>query len=75
MIADTLPFERAVKKPEDVIFNPLNRKLIAKILNPISASSNVAGSCVNTVMIQVASTSAITVRIIADTATKRNAIL
>ena len=30
IIADTLPLDNAVKKPEDVILIPLNRKLMAK---------------------------------------------
>ena len=34
IIADTSPLDKAVKKPEEVIFKPLNRKLTAKILNP-----------------------------------------
>ena len=31
MIADTRPLDRAVKKPEEAILKPLNRKLKAKI--------------------------------------------
>ena len=42
--ADTRPLDRAVKKPEEAIFKPLNRKLMAKILNPGAASRNVSAS-------------------------------
>ena len=39
--ADTFPLDNAVKKPEDVIFMPLNRKLMANSRNPTEASSQV----------------------------------
>ena len=39
--ADTFPLDSAVKNPEDVIFMPLNRKLMANSLNPTEASSQV----------------------------------
>ena len=37
MTAEVFPLDRAVKKPEDVIFSPLNRKLTAKSLKPATA--------------------------------------
>ena len=39
--ADTFPLDSAVKNPEDVIFMPLNRKLMENNLNPTEASSQV----------------------------------
>ncbi len=39
--ADTFPLDSAVKNPEDVIFMPLNRKLMANSRNPTEASSQV----------------------------------
>ena len=48
-IAEIFPFESAVKNPDDVMLSPLNRKLNAKIGNPVTASESVFGSCVNTV--------------------------
>ena len=39
--ADTFPLDNAVKNPEDVIFMPLNRKLMANSRNPTEASSQV----------------------------------
>ena len=48
IIAETLPLDRAVKKPEDAILKPLNKKLTAKSLKPADASSYVRLSFVNT---------------------------
>ena len=39
--ADTFQLDSAVKNPEDVIFMPLNRKLMANSRNPTEASSQV----------------------------------
>lgn len=39
--ADTFPLDSAVKNPEDVIFMPLNRKLMENSRNPTEASSQV----------------------------------
>lgn len=37
MMAEVFPLDSAVKNPEDVMFNPLNRKLTAKSLKPATA--------------------------------------
>ena len=39
IIAETLPFDKAVKNPDDVMLIPLNKKLMEKIWNPVAASS------------------------------------
>ena len=39
MIADTLPFDNAVKNPEERILNPQNRKFMANSRKPVTASS------------------------------------
>lgn len=51
IIAEIRPLDKAVKNPEEVMFKPLNRKLMAKILNPGAASRKVSASCVKTVWI------------------------
>ena len=45
IIAEIRPLDKAVKNPEEVMFKPLNRKLMAKILNPGAASRKVSASC------------------------------
>lgn len=74
MMADTRPFERAVKKPEEAILIPLNRKFTAKIRKPASASSKVAGSWVKTDTRGVALKTAASVMTTEDTITKRNEV-
>ena len=44
MIAETFPLESAVKKPEEAILIPLNRKLTANSGKPASARAKVSGS-------------------------------
>ena len=39
MIADTLPFDSAVKNPEERILTPQNRKFMANSRKPVTASS------------------------------------
>ena len=73
--ADIFPLERAVKNPEDAILNPLNRKLIAKIWNPVDASSHVPGSFVNIVTIDFARIAATIVIATEDAITKINVVL
>ena len=51
--AETVPFDRAVKNPEEVIFTPLNRNPTEKILKPTEASWKVRVSLVNTATIGV----------------------
>ena len=75
IIADTSPLDKAVKKPEEVIFKPLNRKLTAKILNPGAARRKVSASCVKIVTIGVDKVMAAIVRRIEEIPTKRNDIL
>ena len=61
--AEIFPLESAVKNPEDTIFIPLNKKLMAKILKPSLASLNVSASFVNTDTIGVARNTAAIVTI------------
>ena len=70
IMAEILPLDSAVKKPDEVILSPLNRKPIANILNAGAASSNVSLSFVNIVIIGVVKISAIIVRTTEETATK-----
>ena len=39
-MAEVFPLDSAVKNPEDVMFNPLNRKLTAKSLKPATESDD-----------------------------------
>ena len=62
IIAEIRPLDKAVKNPEEVMFKPLNRKLMAKILNPGAASRKVSASCVKTETIGVDNVTAAIVR-------------
>lgn len=75
IIADTLPLDNAVKKPEDVILIPLNRKLMAKIRKPASARAKVSGSWVKMDTSSVEVATAARVMRTDDAATKRNEVL
>ena len=48
IIADTFPFDNAVKISDEMMLIPLNKKFNAKIRNPTDASLKVAGSLVRT---------------------------
>ena len=74
MIADTRPLDRAVKKPEEAMLKPLNRKLKAKIRKPASASVKVSGSMVKTETRGVEEMTAIAVRATEEASTKRNEV-
>ena len=41
IMADVLPFDSAVKNPDEVILSPLNKKLTTNTLNPSQASAYV----------------------------------
>lgn len=75
IIAEILPFDRAVKKPELVIFSPLNKKFIANSLNPKSAKAKVLASFVKTFTKGVDKTIDRTVRTIEEIATNRKETL
>ena len=74
IIAEIRPLDKAVKNPEEVMFKPLNRKLMAKILNPGAASRKVSASCVKTETIGVDNVTAAIVRRTEEIPTKRKAI-
>ena len=48
IIAETFPFDNAVKIPDEMMLIPLNKKFTAKMRNPTDASSKVAESLVKT---------------------------
>ena len=75
IIAETLPFDRAVKKPELVIFSPLNKKFMANSLNPKSARAKVLASFVKTLTNGVDKAMDITVRTTEEIATNRKETL
>ena len=72
--ADTFPLERAVKKPEEAMFIPLNRKLIANSGNPASARAKVSGSWVKILTNEPAAVTAAMVRITEEAAVNTKAI-
>ena len=74
MIADTRPLDRAVKKPEEAILKPLNRKLKAKIRKPASARAKVFGSWVKMDTSSVEVATAARVMRTDDAATKKNEV-
>ena len=46
-MADTFPLDKAVKNPEEIMFNPLNKKLMENNLKPTTAKLYVSTSFVN----------------------------
>ena len=75
IIADIFPFDRAVKNPDDIILSPLNKKLMAKSLNPDAARLKVSASSVKTVIIGVDNNMAATAITTDEAATNINEIL
>ena len=73
--SDSNQLKTAVKKPEDVLLIPLNRKLMAKIRKPASARAKVSGSWVKMDTSSVEVATAARVMRTDDAATKRNEVL
>ena len=74
IMAETLPLDRAVKNPDEVIFIPLNRKLMANSRKPTEASFQVRCSLVKMVTTDGEKKMAAATITREETATKRKEI-